>query len=174
MFLQFKNFQVNGERAPTEVYKDFRMTVLDILGAQENQEALLNGVAGMGKGINEIPGSIVSVETAPSQHKNVTAPSVETPTNAKIRDNNVLHPNNLMGQNVTDQDVPVQSIENLPPIIWIIGGPGSNKATLCLKAIGLNPGWGHFRLVQKLFLNLNGFHLKNIYLQHWTISAFNS
>lgn len=123
------------------------MTVLDILGAQENQEALLNGVAGMGKGINEIPGSIVSVETAPSQHKNVTVPSVETPTNAKIRDSDVLHPNNLMGQNVTDQNVPAQSLENLPPIIWVIGGPGSNKATLCLKAIGLNPGWGHFRFV---------------------------
>lgn len=152
-FIQFPIFQVNGERAPTEVYKDFRMTVLDILGAQENQEALLNGVAGMGKGINEIPGSIVSVETAPSQHKNVTAPSVETPTNAKIRDNNVLHPNNLMGQNVTDPDVHVQSLENLPPIIWIIGGPGSNKATLCLKAIGLNPGWGHFRLVTRCVFN---------------------
>ncbi|XP_037051697.1 adenylate kinase isoenzyme 5 isoform X3 [Bradysia coprophila] len=117
---------VNGERAPTEVYKDFRMTVLDILGAQENQEALLNGVA---------------------------VPAVETPTNAKIRDNDVLHPNNLMGQNVTEQNVPVQSIENLPPIIWVIGGPGSNKATLCLKAIGLNPGWGHFsigRLVRSI------------------------
>lgn len=138
---------MNGERAPNEVYKDFRMTVLDILGAQENQEALLNGVAGMGKGINEIPGSIVSVETAPSQHKNVTAPSAETPTNAKIRDNNVLHPNNLMGQNITDQNVPAQSLEKLPPVIWIIGGPGSNKSTLCLKAIALNPGWGHFRFV---------------------------
>ncbi|KAJ6645882.1 Adenylate kinase isoenzyme 5 [Pseudolycoriella hygida] len=144
---------VNGERAPTEVYKDFRMTVLDILGAQENQEALLNGVAGMGKGINEIPGSIVSVETAPSQHKNVTAKQVETPKNAQIRDNNVLHPNNLMGQNVTDQEVPAQSLEKLPPIIWVIGGPGSNKATLCLKTIALNPGWGHFsigRLVRSI------------------------
>lgn len=49
------------------MYRDFRTAVLDILGSQENQEALLNGVAGMGKGANEIPGSIVSVDTAPSQ-----------------------------------------------------------------------------------------------------------
>lgn len=166
--------QVNGERSPTEVYKDFRMTVLDILGAQENQEALLNGVAGMGKGINEIPGSIVSVETAPSQHKNVTVPSAETPTNAKIRDNDVLHPNNLMGQNVTDQDVPKQSLDKLPPIIMVIGGPGSNKATLCLKAIGLNPGWGHFRFVNSCVRVMH--HILHIfnYFQHWPISAFNS
>ena len=52
---------MNGERAPSEVYKDFRGAVLDILGAQENQEALLNGVVGMGHGVDDIPGSIVSV-----------------------------------------------------------------------------------------------------------------
>lgn len=43
------------------MYKDFRGAVLDILGAQENQEALLNGVVGMGHGVDDIPGSIVSV-----------------------------------------------------------------------------------------------------------------
>lgn len=153
MLNNYKNFllntQVNGERAPSEVYKDFHTTVLDILGADENQEALLNGVAGMGKGLNDIPGSIVSVETAPSQHKNVTALS-ETPENVVTRNATFLHPNNLMGQNLNGNThhVPVSSsFTNFPPIIWIIGGPGSNKATLCLKAIGLNPGWGHFRYI---------------------------
>lgn len=142
---------MNGERAPSEVYKDFQTTVLDILGADENQEALLNGVAGMGKGLNDIPGSIVSVETAPSQHKNVTALS-ETPENVVTRNANFLHPNNLMGQNLNGNHVPVtSSFTNFPPIIWIIGGPGSNKATLCLKAIGLNPGWGHFRYLVMLY-----------------------
>ena len=56
------------------MYKDFRTAVLDILGAQENQEALLNGVAGMGRGVDDIPGSIVSVDTAPSQPKVIAAP----------------------------------------------------------------------------------------------------
>lgn len=127
------------------MYKDFRVAVLDILGAQDNQEALLNGVAGMGKGVNEIPGSIVSVETAPSQHKNVITVTAETPTNALLRDGNLMHPNTLMGQNINTNDVPVNSLVNLPPIIFVIGGPGSNKATLCLKAIGMIPEWGHFR-----------------------------
>lgn len=134
--------QVNGERAPTEVYKDFRISILDILGAQDNQEALLNGVAGMGKGMNEIPGSIVSVETAPSQHKNViTAAAIdESSLNAQQR-----HSNSLMGQQTTSTDISPISLRHLPPIICIIGGPGSNKAMLCLKAIALLPGWGHFR-----------------------------
>lgn len=162
MFKKKKQFcfrqQVNGERAPTDVYKDFRTAVLDILGAEENQEALLNGVAGMGRGVNEIPGSIVSVETAPSQHKNVTV-TTETPTNAELRDANLLHPNNLMGQNVTTtvttkttNIVPSAgpNLTNLPPVIWVIGGPGSNKAMLCIKAVAVNPGWGHFRFVTNI------------------------
>lgn len=124
------------------MYKDFRVSVLDILGAQDNQEALLNGVAGMGKGINEIPGSIVSVETAPSQHKNV----ITAATNGRLRDDSVPQPHSLMGQNIAINTVPASSsLDKIPPIIFVIGGPGSNKATLCLKAIGLIPEWGHFR-----------------------------
>lgn len=39
------------------------------------------------------------------------------------------------------------NLGRVPPIIFVIGGPGSNKATLCSKSLGVNPGWGHFRLV---------------------------
>lgn len=141
---------MNGERAPTEVYKDFRIAVLDILGAQDNQEALLNGVAGMGNGMNEIPGSIVSVETAPSQHKNI----VSTVTQQSPSTANYANPSTFMGQKtsiITQQPSLSQVLPfnpaRMPPIICIIGGPGSNKAMLCLKAIGLIPGWGHFRFV---------------------------
>lgn len=142
----FRN-QVNGERAPDEVYKDFRTAVLEIFGAHDNQEALLNGIAGMGSGANEIPGSIVSVDTAPSQPKNViTAADV------------AAHPNvaphqSIMGQQTSAYPPPTRTIpevvpidlKKLPPIICLIGGPGSNKALLCLKAIATLPGWGHFR-----------------------------
>ncbi|KAL0274363.1 UNVERIFIED_CONTAM: hypothetical protein PYX00_006810 [Menopon gallinae] len=31
-----------------------------------------------------------------------------------------------------------------PPVIWVIGGPGSNKAALCQKAARQAPGWAHF------------------------------
>lgn len=34
---------VNGERNPAEVYKDFRSAIFEILGSQDNQNALLNG-----------------------------------------------------------------------------------------------------------------------------------
>lgn len=151
------------------MYKDFRTAVLDILNALENQEAVLNGVTGMGRGIHDIPGSIVSVDTAPSQ---VQAPHIAdqaanaSVTNAVITqiaantataaatmragakgsesNSSVIvtqQPKlNLAITSMVAADMPI-----IPPIIWVIGGPGSNKATLCLKAIGLNPGWGHIR-----------------------------
>lgn len=53
---------VNGERNPADVYKDFRSAVFEILSSQDNQSAMLNGVVGMGRGMNEIPGTIVSVD----------------------------------------------------------------------------------------------------------------
>lgn len=55
--------QVNGERNPGEVYKDFRSAVLRVLGSQENLSAAANGVTGAGA--DGIPGEIVGVEPAP-------------------------------------------------------------------------------------------------------------
>ncbi|XP_032597738.1 adenylate kinase isoenzyme 5 [Drosophila grimshawi] len=176
---------VNGERAPTEVYKDFRTAVLDILSTLENQEAILNGVTGMGRGILDIPGSIVSVDTAPSQAQapqitdQVAASAASGPNftsavisnvaaNAAATAAGVLRTGGTSADDdsgvvVTQQpkftnashsmdanDEPEQSI---PPIIWVIGGPGSNKATLCLKAVGLNPGWSHIS-VGRLLRNI--------------------
>ncbi|XP_049548388.1 uncharacterized protein LOC125959605 [Anopheles darlingi] len=179
---------INGERSPSEVYKDFRTAVLDILGAQENQEALLNGVAGMGRGVDDIPGSIVSVDTAPSQPKVIAAPShqvelnhTRTPppvTAARPSADRMTRPTShgllqrqqsrtSLRQMVRHDDTSetastvgfaelepdrIQSIRHgrVPPVIWVIGGPGSNKATLCLKVVGLNPGWGHFSVGRSL------------------------
>lgn len=194
-FSEYIPIQVNGERAPTEVYKDFRTAVLDILSTLENQEAILNGVTGMGRGIHDIPGSIVSVDTAPSQAQaphitdqavaatataTATGPGERNVTNAVIShiaanaataaatlrtaggggggttnntntsaddDSGVVvtqqpklnHAGTSIDTNASELDRPI------PPIIWVIGGPGSNKATLCLKAVGLNPGWAHIR-----------------------------
>lgn len=139
--------KVNGERAPADVYKDFRTAVLEVLGAQDNQEALLNGVAGMGTGANEIPGSIVSVDTAPSQPKHVI-----TAANAVVPSTVATH-QSIMGQPTTNYPTAAPTLKELapfdwtrlPPIIFVIGGPGSNKAMLCLKMLATLPGWGHFR-----------------------------
>ncbi|GAB0098163.1 adenylate kinase isoenzyme 5 [Sergentomyia squamirostris] len=129
---------VNGERSPSEVYKDFREAVLEILGAQENQEALLNGIAGMGHGSNEIPGSIVSVETAPGHSKLLTV------------DDGLTGNRNHVDASAANA---MMQLNTIPPVIFVIGGPGSNKASLCVKAIGINPGWGHVS-VGRLFRSL--------------------
>ncbi|XP_050077269.1 uncharacterized protein LOC126564310 [Anopheles maculipalpis] len=179
---------INGERSPSDVYKDFRAAILDILGAQENQEALLNGVAGMGRGVDDIPGSIVSVDTAPSQPKVIAAgpahqvelnhtrtppPPANTgarPANAadqmaRPTSHGLLHrqQSRTSLHQTTGETVPVGGYGDTasperfrqrgavpPPVIWVIGGPGSNKATLCLKAVGINPGWGHFSVGRSL------------------------
>ena len=135
---------VNGERAPVDVYKDFRHAVLDILGAQENQEALLNGIAGMGRGVDDIPGSIVSVETAPSQNKVITAPihQVEIVNNRPRTSSPQQQNQATTSQTSLERNA---KASHVPPVIWVIGGPGSNKATLCLKTVGIHPGWGHLR-----------------------------
>ncbi|XP_018895600.2 adenylate kinase isoenzyme 5 [Bemisia tabaci] len=38
----------------------------------------------------------------------------------------------------------------IPPVIWIVGGPGSNKFTLCQKAIRKAHGWIHISVGQLL------------------------
>lgn len=43
------NLQVNGERNPEEVYKDFRAAILQILGAVEDQNMNGVGVGARGK-----------------------------------------------------------------------------------------------------------------------------
>lgn len=133
------------------MYKDFRSSVLDILQTQENQEAVLNGVGGIGHGIDDIPGSIVSVDTAPSQSKQNDYVVVTTPPNA-IESPFKVHTkmNGHVGKKVIEVETITQQVNikipKMPPVIFVIGGPGSNKATLCLKAVGMNPGWSHIRL----------------------------
>lgn len=132
------------------------MAVFDILSQQENQEAILNGIVGIGKGEHDIPGSIVSVDTAPNKREAVVVGHF---TEQPINQNSNMNGNVLRGDpvsvgtigaaaTVVQQGPMVKQMFNpsrIPHVIWVIGGPGSNKATLCLKAVGLNPGWGHIR-----------------------------
>lgn len=150
--------------------------MLDILTLVENQEAILNGVSGMGRGLNDIPGSIVSVDTAPSQERNITEMSARVTNPADVsaevfddEDNNIndrhrdesvsnaaktmtsvpQFPSTIGGPVVHSPIIPSALLSvvgrPVPPVIWVIGGPGSNKAMLCIKAVALNPGWAHFR-----------------------------
>ncbi|XP_016945917.3 uncharacterized protein [Drosophila suzukii] len=139
---------VNGERAPTEVFKDFRTAVLDILSTLENQEAAMNGVTeDIATNASETAGIVLGRDLAIDGPNGAVA-ALKTGTTSADDDSGVV---------VTQQPKfrpdagPEES--GLPPIIWVIGGPGSNKATLCLKAVGLNPGWAHIS-VGRLLRNI--------------------
>lgn len=102
----------------------------------------------MGKGMNEIPGTIVSVETAPEGNAEAEAETSETvEIGVKPPTPHKQTPRIEVTRILEQPPTPNNNIDfsNLPPIIWVIGGPGSNKSTLCLKAVALNPGWSHFR-----------------------------
>ncbi|XP_017057361.1 adenylate kinase isoenzyme 5 isoform X2 [Drosophila ficusphila] len=143
---------VNGERAPTEVYKDFRTAVLDILSTLENQEAVMNGVTeDTAANSAETTGTVLARDLAIERIEggpNGAVSALKTGTTSADDDSGVV---------VTQQPKLRPEVggdeSDLPPIIWVIGGPGSNKATLCLKAVGLNPGWAHIS-VGRLLRNI--------------------
>lgn len=131
---------VNGERNPADVYKDFRSAVFEILSSQDDQNAMLNGVVGMGRGMNEIPGTIVSVEAASAaaavgstvSRQRTVAADIETDVEAEtseiiepgsapltsrairtppIEVTRILdHPKSLPNNNI--------DLTKIPPIIW--------------------------------------------------------
>uniref|UniRef100_A0A1I8Q1Y0 Adenylate kinase isoenzyme 5 n=1 Tax=Stomoxys calcitrans TaxID=35570 RepID=A0A1I8Q1Y0_STOCA len=121
---------VNGERAPSEVYKDFRSAVLDILSSLENQEAILNGVTVPSMDERNITNAVIS---------HIASNAAQAVGSANAAGAITRQP--LLTNAATSMST---NMNGIPPVIWVIGGPGSNKATLCMKAVGLNPGWAHF------------------------------
>lgn len=108
----------------------------------------------MGHGIDDIPGSIVSVDTAPSQSKHkdyvvVTTPpnAIESPVKTRTKMNGNVGQKIIEMETINQRPPPIPAGHSpvIPKVIFVIGGPGSNKATLCLKAVGMNPGWSHIR-----------------------------
>lgn len=129
------------------MYKDFRASILDILQAQENQEAVLNGVGGIGHGNDEIPGSIVSVDTAPKRN-NIAKESVTVTTPPNVIESPIVKTrmNGSVGKKTIEVETIQENSSKIPPIIFVLGGPGSNKSQLCLKVVAMNSGWSTFRL----------------------------
>lgn len=125
---------------------------MDILQAQENQEAVLNGVGGIGHGNDEIPGSIVSVDTAPKRNNIKESAIITTPPNVVESPIVKTRMNGFVGKKVIEVETIQDSSSKIPPIIFVLGGPGSNKSQLCLKVVAMNPGWSTFRL-ECLFIN---------------------
>ncbi|XP_028174740.1 adenylate kinase isoenzyme 5-like [Ostrinia furnacalis] len=152
---------VNGERNPEEVYKDFRAAVLQILGTHEDQAAL-NGV-----GTGGIPGEIVGVEPAPTARRPSTPVRVEdtedeafalpiaapvvTPPRENGRPAIIVPKSQLITvQGFLNSHQPQPPVGAPPPVLWVVGGPGSNKATLCQRVVARRQGWTHFSLGQHL------------------------
>ncbi|XP_026328637.1 uncharacterized protein LOC113236692 [Hyposmocoma kahamanoa] len=150
---------VNGERNPEDVYKDFRAAVLQILGTQDDQTTI-NGVSGVGVGAGGIPGEIVGVEPAPGGlarglnhardgREEATALPIAAPV---VVPPSVHHYNSEMERLASPKPeiIRVRGAATKTPMLWVVGGPGSNKATLCQRAVSQQSHWTHFSLGQRL------------------------
>ncbi|XP_045764141.1 adenylate kinase isoenzyme 5 [Maniola jurtina] len=167
---------VNGERNPEEVYKDFRAAVLQILGAVEDQN--MNGV-GIGPhvipgeivGVEPVPtrnnnGHMMTqdVDIDDESLPSTVAPTVPTvPVRVEPVPKMTALPKvpqfpNAMPVNSNVERVVspkpevirVRGTTTIPPTLWVVGGPGSNKAALCERSVLQRDGWTHFSLGQRL------------------------
>ncbi|XP_063914034.1 adenylate kinase isoenzyme 5 [Zophobas morio] len=134
---------INGERHPSDVYKDFRTAVFKILGMQDNPPVFTNGkIANVPSDVtNELP----TMQTLPpvpaplqthQPERMVVDPESEPERpRTQVISVNASNPNNYQS--------PVKT--GWPPVLWVIGGPGSNKAALCSQA-SKDTGWTHISL----------------------------
>ncbi|CAH2234718.1 jg4704 [Pararge aegeria aegeria] len=167
-----QNMNGVGVGAHEEVYKDFRAAVLQILGAVEEQN--MNGV---GVGAHAIPGEVVGVEPVPTRNYNgkitsqdveiedepftsTIAPTIPTipvhvepvPKAASLPVTKLPRVMPVNGRVVSPKPevIQVRGTPTIPPTLWVVGGPGSNKAALCEGSVLQRDGWTHFSLGQRL------------------------
>lgn len=142
------------------MYSDFKSSVFRILGQQDNPPVFSNGkVAPIPTDVStELP-TRVSRTIFIYVHQNSTMHDLLQEYNKYI-DNHSIFRNNFYSQqsyasipqekNEEDSERPKTQIISVnannadaystpikngwPPVIWVIGGPGSNKATLCSQA----------------------------------------
>ncbi|KAJ8978768.1 hypothetical protein NQ317_017492 [Molorchus minor] len=127
---------INGERPPGDVFKEFNAAVFRILGMQDNPPVFSNGnavtlsseVKELPKGSSQ-PASQVSTEPLRSERLVLSPPRPQT----QIISVNSTLPNYR------------SPTKGYPPVLWVIGGPGSNKAVLCAAA-ARETGWTHVSL----------------------------
>ncbi|RZC14242.1 adenylate kinase isoenzyme 5, partial [Asbolus verrucosus] len=129
---------INGERHPSDVYKDFRTAVFKILGMQDNPPVFTNGkVASVPTDVTtELP-TMQALPSVPSNLQSQPDRMVVEPERPKTQ---------VISVNANNQQTyqsPVKA--GWPPVLWVIGGPGSNKAALCSQA-SRETGWTHISL----------------------------
>ncbi|XP_076670567.1 adenylate kinase isoenzyme 5 [Andrena cerasifolii] len=118
--------EVNGERNPSEVYVDFREAVFKILGLSSG-----------GVKENNVPQSLeAEVEVERRKESISKSPLYKKEEVAEV-------PQLPVPMNTKPSKTADRTRKGLPPFIWVIGGPGSNKEKLCTQAVRNMPGWVH-------------------------------
>ncbi|KAG5345942.1 KAD5 kinase, partial [Acromyrmex heyeri] len=120
--------EINGERNPSEVYVSFRDAILRILGISSGEIHDQN-----------VPQSL-EAEVEVERRKESTTDSALV--KQVVGTNNRLPPSISIDAPKT-ADKPRKG---LPSFIWVIGGPGSNKAALCTQAVRNMSGWLHISI----------------------------
>ncbi|KAK9731388.1 hypothetical protein QE152_g13691 [Popillia japonica] len=131
---------INGERHPGEVFKDFREAVLKILGMQDNPPIFSNGSEA------NLPTDLTTELPKAQTLPNVVA--TKNPTDLLTQVSQQIRPQTqVLSVNGNAKPMEYQSPvkPGWPPVLWVIGGPGSNKAVLCEQA-AKETGWNHISL----------------------------
>ncbi|KAJ8920692.1 hypothetical protein NQ315_004831, partial [Exocentrus adspersus] len=131
---------INGERVPSDVYKDFRSAVLRILGTQDNPPVFTNGKAAP-------PASTDVIAELPNV---ATMAASQVPTGPASSERIAVSPPRPQTQVISVHATTPSTYKSpmktgYPPVLWVIGGPGSNKAVLC-SAAAKETGWTHISL----------------------------
>ncbi|XP_025155936.1 adenylate kinase isoenzyme 5 isoform X2 [Harpegnathos saltator] len=119
--------EVNGERNPSEVYVSFRDAVLRILGMSSGEIQDQN-----------VPQSLEAEVEVERRKESVSSSSLTKPQ--IVPRSEITPPPVPINASSKTADKPRKG---LPSFIWVIGGPGSNKAALCAQAVRNMPGWLH-------------------------------
>ncbi|XP_015607295.1 adenylate kinase isoenzyme 5 [Cephus cinctus] len=119
---------INGERNPSEVYIDFREAVMKILGMSEDENLP-----------RDAPRSLEAEVAVERNEGTKGSPAMKHIVVAEMSPPPPSSPDGHVKPSKT-ADKPRKGI---PSFIWVIGGPGSNKGSLCSQAVRNLPGWVH-------------------------------
>ncbi|XP_058806621.1 uncharacterized protein LOC131673009 isoform X2 [Phymastichus coffea] len=127
-------YMVNGERNPSEVYVDFREAVMTALG--------LTNEGGPPRQVSSSMEAEVEVERRQDDgERTESSPTARRgaviATSAPVVEADEILPSRSAGASANSQ---------LPPIVWVLGGPGSNKAVVCRQAVRQSRNWVHLSM----------------------------
>ncbi|KAJ8679855.1 hypothetical protein QAD02_015642 [Eretmocerus hayati] len=144
--------ELNGERDPAVVYVDFRRTVFHILGLPEDDTSSNRQAQNSMEAEVEVVRDQNGVQTSPEPkiERAEEVKSTKTPPESPPPEETITNLDEEEIMPAKTADIPKK---RLPPIVWVLGGPGSNKGLVCELAIQLmaNKGnWVHISVSNEL------------------------